>query len=50
LEASNESKRVLKEFREYKAHFMSLCQRCGESLEIIVAGFDEYENGGESGN
>jgi hypothetical protein len=49
-EASNESRRVLKEFREYKTHFMSLCQRCDESLKIIVAGFDEYENGGESGN
>lgn len=49
-EASNECKRVLREFREYKAHFMSLCQRCDESLKIVVAGFDEYESDGESNN
>ncbi len=42
-EATSESKRVLKEFGEYKAHFTSLCQSCDESLELIVAGFSEHE-------
>lgn len=48
-EANSESKRVLNEFGEYKRHFTSLCQRCEESLELIVAGFAEHERGGEGG-
>ncbi|TVR99324.1 MAG: hypothetical protein EA406_03885 [Rhodospirillales bacterium] len=49
-DASNESNRVLKEFGTFKKHFMSLCQRCDESLEIIVAGFDEHGSDGGRGN
>lgn len=41
-EATSESKRVLTEFGEYKSHFKSLCQRCDESLELIVTGFSEH--------
>lgn len=40
--ATSESKRILKEFGEYKNHFKSLCQSCDESLELIVAGFSEH--------
>ncbi|RCV88346.1 hypothetical protein [Billgrantia montanilacus] len=49
-EATSESKRILKEFGEFKRHFTSLCQRCDESLELIVEGFSEYESRCESGN
>lgn len=42
-DATSESKRILKEFGEYKNHFKSLCQSCDESLELIVAGFSEHE-------
>lgn len=49
-DASAESRRVLKEFGDYKSHYMSLCQRFDESLEIIVAGFEEHQNNGASGN
>lgn len=49
-DAASESKRILKEFGEYKIHFKALCQRCDESLEQIVAGFSEYETGAQSGN
>lgn len=49
-DAASESKRVLKEFGEYKIHFKSLCQRCDESLKLIVAGFLEHEIGAQGGN
>ena len=49
-EATSESKRILKEFGEYKSHFTSLCQRCDESLELIIAGFSEYDRSVKGGN
>lgn len=49
-EATSETKRVLNEYGEYKAHFVSLCQHCDESLELIVAGFSEHESGVEGRN
>lgn len=49
-DASNESKRVLKEFGSYKMHFMSLCQRCDEAVQTIVAGFEEHGGNGAGGN
>lgn len=48
-DAVQEVKRILKEFGGYKEHFKSLCQRCEESLNTIVAGFDEYGTRGASG-
>lgn len=49
-EASDESKRVLKEFGDYKMHFMSLCQQCDEAVKNIVAGFEEQRGNGADGN
>lgn len=49
-DAASESKRVLKDFSEYKIHFRSLCQRCDESLDTIIAGFSEYEAGDQGVN
>jgi hypothetical protein len=49
-DATSESRRVLKEFGEFKKHFSSLCQRGDESLELIIAGFAEHESRGEDGN
>jgi hypothetical protein len=49
-DATSESKRLLKEFGECKRHFGSLCQRCDESLELIIAGFSEHDSRGEGGN
>lgn len=48
--ASNESKRVLKEFGSYKMHFISLCQRCDETVQTIVTGFEEHGGIGAGGN
>lgn len=49
-DATNASKRVLKDFGDFKRHFASLCQRCDESLELIIAGFAEHESCWEGGN
>lgn len=49
-DAANASKRVLKDFGDFKRHFASLCQRCDESLELIIAGFAEHESCWEGGN
>lgn len=40
-DADNESKNALRKFGSYNAHFRSLCQRCEESLQTIIAGFEE---------
>lgn len=48
-DAANESRRVLRDFGEYKAHFRDLCQRCDESLEAIIDGFAEHEAGLKDG-